>query len=82
MLLIPDDAVQSDQASRIVLVVTADGTVGAKSVMLGQMALGLRTVRSGLTADDRVIINGSANPFVRPGSKVTAMPGKVEASPG
>lgn len=80
-LMIPDSGIQADQASRIVLVVSADGTVSARPVVLGPMALGLRVVRSGLTADDRVIVNGTASPFVRPGAKVTVTQGAIEISP-
>lgn len=78
VLLVPDGAIQSDQARKIVLVVGADGTVGARPVTLGPMALGLRVIRAGLTAQDQVIVNGFANPFVRPGAKVAASPGKIE----
>jgi RND family efflux transporter MFP subunit len=82
VLLVPDAAVQSDQARKIVLVVGADGVVGAKQVTVGPMALGLRIVRAGLTAEDRVVVNGFANPFVRPGAKVVANPGKIEPAGG
>ena len=80
-LLIPDGAIQADQASRIVLVVREDGTVSARPVVLGPMAQGLRVVRRGLTVDDRVIVNGTASPFVRPGAKVTATQGTIEIRP-
>lgn len=78
VMLVPDAAIQSDQARKIVLVATADGTVAAKAVTLGPIALGLRVIRAGLTAEDRVIVGGFANPFVRPGAKVVANPGKIE----
>jgi hypothetical protein len=53
-------------------------------VTLGAIALGLRAVTAGLAADDRVIIGGLANPFVRPGVTVKPAPGEikpVEAGP-
>ena len=77
-LLIPDAAIVSDQASKIVFTVGADGLVKAQPVELGDIVDGLRVVRAGLKADDRVIIDGLANPFVRPGARVTAQPGQVK----
>ena len=71
-LLIPDAAVQSDQATKVVLTVGEDGKIAAKPVTLGGMARGLRIVASGLTGNDRVVIGGLADPFVRPGVTVTA----------
>ncbi len=71
-LLIPDAAVVSDQAHKVVLTVGADGKVVSKPVTLGSMARGLRVVASGLTPADRVVIGGLANPFVRPGVAVSA----------
>ena len=50
-LLIPDSAIASDQASKIVFTVADDGTVGTKKVELGPIVDGLRVVRSGLAAD-------------------------------
>jgi hypothetical protein len=35
-------------------------------------------VRSGLSAADRVIITGIANPFVRPGATVNPQPGEIK----
>ena len=71
-LLIPDAAVVSDQAHKVVLTVGADNKVVSKPVTLGGMARGLRVVASGLTPTDRVVIGGLANPFVRPGVTVVA----------
>lgn len=75
-LLIPDSAIASDLASRIVMVVADDGTVSQKVVTLGPIIDGLRVVRSGLSADDRIIIAGLQR--ARPGQKVTPEPGKIE----
>nr|WP_157872593.1 efflux RND transporter periplasmic adaptor subunit [Bradyrhizobium sp. ORS 278] len=71
VLLIPDAAVLSDQASKIVLVVGAGAKLGAKPVRLGPIALGLRSVFEGLSPDDVVVVGGLANPAVRPGAVVT-----------
>lgn len=77
-LLIPDTAIQSDQANKIVLVVLDDGMVAPRVLTLGPLSSGLRVVTSGLKAEERVIINGQANPFVRPGAKVVAQPGEIK----
>jgi membrane fusion protein, multidrug efflux system len=75
-LLIPDSAIASDQANKIVFTVTEDGTVGTKTIQLGPIIDGLRVVRSGLAATDRIVIEGL--PRARPGQKVTAEDGKIE----
>jgi len=76
-LLLPDSAIASDQASKIVFTVADDGTVGTKRVELGPMVEGLRVVRKGLAATDRIVIEGLQR--ARPGQKVTAEDGKIEA---
>jgi hypothetical protein len=58
-------------------VVAADGTVGQKFVTLGQLVGPLRVIKDGLTADERVIINGMVR--ARAGQKVTAEEGSATA---
>ena len=48
-LLVPDAAVRTDQARKIVLMVGKDDTVAAKPVETGPLVGGLRVIRSGLT---------------------------------
>lgn len=78
-LLVPDAAILSDQASKIVLTVNAENTVVATPVVLGPMADGLRVIKSGLKGDERIIIEGVANPMVRPGVKVAPESGTIAA---
>ena len=78
-LLIPDAAIISDQTSKVVFVVGEGNKVMPKPVTLGPVAEGLRVVRGGLTPEDKVIINGIANPMVRPGATVTPQPGEIKA---
>lgn len=78
-LLVPDASVMADQAGRMVLTVAADGTVTPRPVRLGPLTEGLRVVRSGLTPQDRVIIGGLHR--ARPGTRVTAEPGRIGPSP-
>ncbi|MEL6415812.1 MAG: efflux RND transporter periplasmic adaptor subunit [Pseudomonadota bacterium] len=67
-LLLPDEAILSDQARKIVLVVDGEGMVGARVVELGPLHQGLRVIRSGITAKDTVIVNGVLR--ARPGGQV------------
>jgi multidrug efflux pump subunit AcrA (membrane-fusion protein) len=76
-LLVPDAAIVTDQARRILLVVGPDDVVQPRAVTLGPIIDGLRVVRGGVEPTDRVIINGLANPFVRPGAKVRPSPGEI-----
>ena len=76
-LLIPDSSVISDQARKIVFTVGPDNVVQAKPVVLGPLVDGLRVVRSGLAATDKVVLDGLANPMVRPGSKVVPQKGEI-----
>jgi multidrug efflux system membrane fusion protein len=77
-LLIPDGAIASDQASKIVFTVADDGMVGTKRVELGPIIDGLRVVRSGLAPTDRIVIDGL--PRARPGQKVKAEDGTIKAA--
>jgi RND family efflux transporter MFP subunit len=67
-LLVPDAAVRTDQARKIVLVVGKDNSVAAKPVETGPLVGGLRVIRSGLAKSDRVIVQGVQ--FAMPGAKV------------
>jgi RND family efflux transporter MFP subunit len=67
-LLVPDAAVRTDQARKIVLVVGKDDTVAAKPVETGPLVGNLRAIRSGISKTDRIIIQGVQ--FAMPGAKV------------
>jgi membrane fusion protein, multidrug efflux system len=67
-LLIPDVAIATDQTRKIVFVVKDDDTVEARPVVLGPLDEGLRVVREGLKAEDRVIVDGIQR--ARVGAKV------------
>jgi RND family efflux transporter MFP subunit len=77
-LLLPDNAIMSDQSRKIVLTVAEDGAVGTKLVELGPIVDGLRVIRSGLAPADRIVIEGLQR--ARPGQKVTPEDGKIEAA--
>ena len=76
-MLVPDAAIATDQARRIVYVVGKDGSVAPRPVQLGPLVDGLRVIRSGLRPDDRVIINGVQR-IQAPGMKVSATNGRIQ----
>jgi RND family efflux transporter MFP subunit len=69
-VLVPQRAVQQEQAGSIVLVVTEGGMVERRDVALGVTHDGLQQITSGLAAGERVIVDGLQK--ARPGSPVTA----------
>ena len=75
-LLVPDAAIVTEQARKYLLVLGADNVATQKYVTLGQVVDGLRVIKEGLAADDRVIINGLLQ--ARPGSKVTPQEGQIQ----
>ena len=78
--LIPDLAIVSDQARKIVFTVNDENTVVATPVTLGPIIDGLRVIKSGLQSADRIIIEGLANPAVRPGAKVVPTDGTIQTA--
>ena len=75
-VLIPDEAISSDQNRRIVYVVDSKNTVSAKVIRTGPRIDGYRVVREGLTGKETIVVNGLMR--VRPGvvvnPKVTELP--------
>src|ERR1035437_5265985 len=67
-LVVPDVAVGSDQGYKYVYVVNADGVVRKQDITIGRAHGALRAVVKGLTAEDRVIVNGLV--MLRPGGGV------------
>ena len=78
-VLVPDTAIGNDQSQRNVLVVDNDNKVSARPVELGALFGGLRSIVSGLSAEDRVVVNGQM--YAVPGSTVkpSDVPIKVDA---
>src|SRR5262249_39139922 len=75
-LLVPDTAVLPDQSQHLVMTVAPDGTVVPKQVEIGDLpGGGLRVIRSGLTPNDQVIIEGI--PYAAPGAKVAPQVGTI-----
>jgi multidrug efflux system membrane fusion protein len=78
-LLVPDSAVLTDQARKIVYVVGRDGKAAARPVEVGPVIEGLRVVRSGIGPGDRVIIRGHQK--VMPGAPVVAKAARIAPVP-
>lgn len=69
-VLVPDEAIATDQDRRIVWTVADDGSVSPVVVRPGPRIDGYRLIRNGLKGDETIVINGLQR--VRPGAKVTA----------
>lgn len=78
-LLIPDAAVVTDQARKIVYVVGADNKAVPRPVELGPPSDGLRIVREGLKPDDRVVVSGLTT--LQPGSPVQPKMTRIQLRP-
>jgi len=76
-LLVPDAAVVTDQARKIVYVVSGkDGSVRPQPVEPGALVSGLRVIRSGLKPQDKVVISGVQ--FAATAPKVQTSAGRIE----
>jgi RND family efflux transporter MFP subunit len=67
-LLIPSQAVMTDEGQKFVFVVNDKNVIERRAIVLGQEDQGRRVVSKGLTADDRVVVQGL--PRLRPGMVV------------
>ncbi len=77
-LLLPDEAIGTDQTNKYVFVVGGDGTVARRNVKLGPAVEGLRVVREGVAGEDWVITRGLQR--ARPGLKVEPKRVAIEIS--
>ena len=68
--LIPDESIVTDQTRRLVFVLGKDGKVAAREVETGPLVIGLRVIRKGLKASDKVVLDGLAR--LAPGMEVDA----------
>jgi RND family efflux transporter MFP subunit len=79
-LLVTERAIGSDQGRKFLYVVNDKNEVVFRPVELGAVHEGLRVVIEGLSAGERVIIDGLQR--VRPGSVVAPTPGNMRSRPG
>ena len=76
-LMVPDAAIGSEQARKFVYLIDQDNVARLRYVTPGQLVDDLRVIKEGLSAGDRVVVNGLMR--VRQGVKVT--PEERPASP-
>ncbi len=77
-ILVPESAIGTDQGRKFVLTVGKDNMCAYKAVEVGPLMGDQRVIRSGITKDDEVIINGLAK--VRPGMPVAPVTAGVSPS--
>jgi RND family efflux transporter MFP subunit len=87
VLLITERAIGTDQGQKFVYVLDKQRKVSYRRIKLGQLFDGLQAVEQGLTADERVVVNGLQR--IRPGLQVEAdevamaeLAGPVQADAG
>jgi RND family efflux transporter MFP subunit len=71
-VLVPDEAIGTDQSRRLVYVVDDKNTVVTRAVTPGRLIDGLRVIRAGLSGGEKIIVSGLQR--VRPGVTVTPHP--------
>lgn len=67
-ILIDEKAIGTDLNNKYVLVVNGDNQLEYRPIELGEQVNGLRIVRSGLTASDKIVVNGLQR--VRPSMQI------------
>lgn len=77
-MLIDDKSVMTDQDRKFVYIVDKDGKAQRRDIEVGREADGLRIVRKGLSAGDRVIVDGMQKVFM-PGMPVAAKTVAIKA---
>lgn len=78
-MLVPDEAIVTDQNRRLVYVVSKDNKATPRVVEVGAMVEGLRVIRDGLAPTDRVILTGIGR--LQPGAPVAPKKGVIKADP-
>ncbi len=78
-LLVTDRAISTDQDKKYVLVVGADNVANYRPVQLGGTAGGLRIVKDGLKAGEKIIVNGVQ--MAMPGMPVAPQEVAMDAPP-
>lgn len=79
-LLLPDAAIGTDQNRRFVYVLDKDNKATYRAVTTGPLIDGLRVIRDGLAATDKVVVAGLQR--VKPGAAVTPVEQPIQATAG
>lgn len=75
-MLVPDEAILTEQSLKIVYVLARDGTVTRRVVETGPEILGLRAIRAGIASTDLVVLDNIAR--LKPGTKVKSRPAAIK----
>ena len=75
-VLVPDTAIGNDQSQRNLLVVDKEKKIAVRPVKLGALFGGLRSIVSGIGAEDQIVINGQMH--ARPGAEVAPIEMKIK----
>ncbi|HWI58062.1 MAG TPA: efflux transporter periplasmic adaptor subunit, partial [Bacillota bacterium] len=78
MLVVPAQAMGSDQEGDYVLVVGANDVVARRAVVKGPLTSKGYAIRRGLAAEDRIIVSGLMK--ARPGTRVTPLQATLASS--
>jgi len=79
-VLVPDDALGTDQSNRVLYVVDDQNVVRLRTVTPGRLIDGLRVIRAGIDGSERIVVNGVQR--VRPDAPVTPHLIALEQAPG
>lgn len=79
VLLVPDSAVVTDQAGKMVMTIGKNGQAMPVPVTVGPVIDGLRVIRGGLAPDSRVVIRGHQRMF--PGAPIQATMTRIVPEP-
>lgn len=78
-LLIPDEAIGTDQSQKFVFVIDEQNVAKRQTVVPGRMEGLLRVIREGLKGDERIVVDGLQR--VRAGSPVTPQEIQIKDEP-
>ena len=78
-LLLPDEAIGTDQSQKFVFVIDEKNVARRQTVVLGRMEDRLRVIREGLKGDELIVVDGVQR--VRAGSPVTPQETEIKEEP-
>lgn len=78
-LLVPDEAIVTDQTRRLIYVVNRENKAATRLVEVGAMVEGLRIIRAGLAPTDLVVLDGIGR--VRPGAPLAPKRSQIKPRP-
>lgn len=79
-MLVPDEAIVTDQTRKLVYVVGRDGKTVPRPVETGPMVEGLRVIREGLAPQEKIVVDGLGR--IQPGMPVAVRQGRIAPRTG